>query len=199
MTTLLVIRHGPTPWTRIKRLQGRRDIPLSGEGREMVRSWRLAEWTAAARWVTSPLARARQTAALLGASGAVVEPRVIEADWGRWEGETMTGLRRRLGQAMAANEARGLDFRPDGGESPREVVERLRGWLEDLAATREPVVAVTHKGVIRALMAMATGWDMTGKPPQKIRWGIAHQFRLADGARLTMGDPVDTTAPMIDT
>jgi len=39
-------------------------------------------------------------------------------------------------------------------------------------------VAVAHKAVLRALYALAIGWDMTTKPPEKIRINCAHHFRL---------------------
>ena len=62
---------------------------------------------------------------------------------------------------MAENEARGLDFRPPGGESPRDVQERLAPLLAELDSARP--ILVTHKGVLRALYALATGWTMTAK------------------------------------
>jgi len=37
---------------------------------------------------------------------------------------------------------------------------------------------VTHKGVIRALLALACGWDMTGEPPARLDWESAHLFEL---------------------
>ena len=128
------------------------------------------------RVVTSPLQRCVQTAALLGAPHAPREPRIIEMHWGDWEGESFVALRERLGDEMRENEARGLDFRPSNGESPREVRLRLRGWLRDLARDGIPTLAVTHRGVIRALFAEATGWDMRGKPPAKLEWDAVHLF-----------------------
>ena len=77
---------------------------------------------------------------------------------------------------MAENEARGLDFRPPGGESPRDVQARLRPLLARLDGR---TIFVTHKGVLRALYALATGWTMTGKPPQKLLDGRAHAFAVA--------------------
>ena len=62
-------------------------------------------------------------------------------------------------------EGAGLDFRPPGGESPRLVAERLAACLRDLAATGRDHVLVTHKGVLRASLVLALGWDMLGKPP----------------------------------
>ena len=46
-----------------------------------------------------------------------------------------------------------------------------------------PCVAVTHKGVIRALYAWASGWDMTGRPPDKLRDARAHGFSLDSDGR----------------
>ena len=101
------------------------------------------------RIVTSPLKRCVQTAALLGAPDAPREPRLAEMDWGRWQGESLGALRARLGDEMRENEARGLDFTPLGGESPRLLLSRLRGWLEEVARSRKPTLAITHRGVIR--------------------------------------------------
>jgi probable phosphoglycerate mutase len=130
--------------------------------------------------VTSPLLRARETAALLGLEDATPEPRLAEMDWGRWEGRTLAELRALPG--MAAREAAGLDFRPDGGESPREVQARALDFLRDCAAAGAPTLAVTHKGVIRAVLALATGWTMQGEAPVRLRWDRLHVFALgADG------------------
>ena len=65
----------------------------------------------------------------MGHDDATVEPALIETDWGHWEGRTLAELRQRHGGEMAALEARGLDFRPPGGESPRDVQARLASWL----------------------------------------------------------------------
>jgi probable phosphoglycerate mutase len=78
---------------------------------------------------------------------------------------------------MARNEARGLDFRPAGGESPREVRERLSRWLSELAPEGVPVLAMTHKGVIRAALSLATDWDMKSDFRPRPVWGGAHVFR----------------------
>jgi broad specificity phosphatase PhoE len=130
------------------------------------------------RVVTSPLARCVQTAALLGAPDAEREPRIVEMDWGRWEGESLAALRERRGEEMRENEARGLDFTPPEGESPRLVMGRLRSWLREVAEKEVPTLAVTHRGVIRAILAEATGWDMRGKAPAKLDWQAAHFFLL---------------------
>ena len=173
MTRVALLRHADTTWSREGRIQGRADPPLA----ENV-SVRLPEACQGMRIVTSPLRRCVQTAALLGAPDAPREPRLVEMDWGEWEGETIAALRERLGEEMRENEARGLDFRPPNGESPREVLLRVQTWLREVAT---PTLAVTHRGVIRAVLALATGWDMRGKPPFKLDWSAAHLFVLENG------------------
>ncbi len=183
MTPLVLIRHGATQWNLDGRIQGHADPPLAPEGRAAVSAWRLPpemagagdrDWT----WLTSPLARARETAALLRATPATVEPALIEMDWGAWEGRRLSELRAEEGAAVTAAEARGLDFQPPGGESPRQVQARLEPLLSRLAAAGRPTAAVAHKGVIRALYARASGWDMTGRPPVKLRDACAQCFLL---------------------
>jgi broad specificity phosphatase PhoE len=176
MIALALLRHAETAWSAEGRIQGRADPSLSDAGRAAVSALVLPEACRGMRIVTSPLARCVQTAAILGAPHAPRERRLIEMDWGRWQGRRLEELRAEFGTAMRENEERGLDFRPDGGESPREVVARVSGWLSTLS---EPTLAVTHRGVIRAVFAAASGWDMRGKPPAKLDWSAFHLFRLA--------------------
>ena len=105
MTALALLRHADTAWSREGRMQGRADVPLL----ENV-SISLPAACRGMRIVTSPLARCVGTAALLGAPHAPREPRLIEMDWGEWEGAALAELRARLGGSMRENEARGLDF-----------------------------------------------------------------------------------------
>ena len=179
MVLLALLRHGDTAWSAEGRIQGRSDVPLSDTGRLAIQSVRLPKICAEMQAVTSPLARCVETAALLGAPQAEREPRIAEMSWGEWEGRRLVELRAKLGAAMTQNEARGWDFRPEGGESPREVLARVRSWLAELSA---PTLAVTHRGVIRAVYAAAAGWDLRGKPPAKLDWSAVQLFRLgSDG------------------
>ena len=181
MTLLVLLRHGPTGWTREHRLQGRADPALDATGRATVLAWRLAPELRGFRWLTSPLARCTETAALLGLE-TQIEPRLIEMDWGRWEGRTIAEVRADPGEEIAAQETRGLDLQPPGGESPRAVQRRLAPLLAEIAATGRATGGITHKGVIRALLALATGWTMVGRAPAKLDWAAAHVFRLEPGS-----------------
>jgi probable phosphoglycerate mutase len=175
MTKILVIRHGPTDWNEAGLIQGRTDRALSGAGREQVAAMRLPEKWAGAKCLSSPLKRAMETARLLGLHPEP-EPRLIEMAWGEWEGKSLRELRATHGAEMESNEAEGLDFRPPGGESPHDVQVRLRPVL---AEVQRPTIFVTHKGVLRALYALATSWDMTDDPPQKLLKGRVHSFLVS--------------------
>ena len=178
--TLALLRHGETIWTRDKRVQGRTDVPLSESGYRALSACRLPPpWAAVQQVLTSPLARCRQTATALGLTKAAVEPRLVEMDWGQWEGRRLADLRAELGSQMADNEARGFDFQPAGGESPRMVLARIRPWLRQQARAGSATVAISHRGVIRVIFALATGWDMLGRPPAKLDWSALHAFSLA--------------------
>lgn len=177
-----VLRHAPTVWNGEGRLQGATDIPLSADGEAAARTWHLP--APADRWkrVCSPLIRARRTAELVLPSAPItVDSRLREMSFGVWEGKSVAQLRTEGGETFAAAERLGLDFHPPGGESPRMAMVRLSAWAREVAAG-EPVVAVTHKAAIRALLALATGWDMTGRQPLKLDWRCLHFFSAkADG------------------
>jgi len=179
MTLFAAIRHGPTAWNETGIVQGRSDIPLSEAGRGLVESWRPPEELAGFSWISSPLRRAVETATILSGEAPATDPRLVEMDWAEWEGMNLPDLRLRLGDLMKAWEAKGLDFHAPGGESPRDVQTRLRPLLAERAALGGATVAVCHKGVIRALYALSVSWDMTDKPPEKLRDDCVHIFTLA--------------------
>ncbi|TWA84242.1 putative phosphoglycerate mutase [Azospirillum brasilense] len=178
MTDLIILRHGPTAWNAAHRLQGGIDEPLSDEGRARVATWKLPPDVLGYRWVASPKRRAWETARLLGLDPAP-EPRLVEMGWGEWEGRLLEELRS-SGALTADRERMGLDFRAPGGESPRDVQNRLILWLAEVGAGGVPTGAVAHNGVMRALYALATGWDMVGKPAHRLTDGCAHRFRVAE-------------------
>lgn len=187
MTRIVVLRHAPTAWNRDKRLQGRTDVALDEDGIGVAARWRIDPAWAEYRILSSPLARARMTAAILFPDAEIgVDRRLIEMDFGAWEGKRLADLRAdgpdESGVDAEQRESRGLDFKAPQGESPREVQARIRPLLARLAELGRPTVLMTHKAVGRALYALASGWTMIGKPPVKLRQNCAHLYVLgADG------------------
>jgi len=179
-----LLRHASTTWNEEGRLQGMTDTALSAAGEADAKTWRLPAPADGWKRFSSPLQRARRTAELLQPAVPVtIETRLREMSFGVWEGRTLPELRETVGEAFIAAENKGLDFEPPGGESPRAVMKRFAGWTAEIAAHGEPAVAVTHKAAIRAVLALATGWDMMGRPPVKLDWRSAHFFLAnADGS-----------------
>lgn len=185
MTALIAfIRHGPTAWNGEKRLQGRSDQPLSEAGRAEVTAWQLPPAMMEYDPYCSPLRRATETARILLDRDATPEPALIEMSYGEWEGRRLPDLRAELGDEMRRNENRGLDFTPPGGESPRMVLDRVAPLMIRWGIEGRNRVAVTHKGVIRAVYAAAADWNMTGRAPDKLRWDAAHVFQIGVDATI---------------
>jgi probable phosphoglycerate mutase len=159
------LRHGPTDWNAAGRIQGHTDIALSAEGAVKMAALRLPRSIAASRTFVSPLLRARETARLLGLSGEIADPRLMEQHWGEWEGLTRPQIIARHGEDCFARAGLAQAFRPLGGESTAELHARVAHFLRDVAAGspdgREgDAVAVAHLGVLRAAYTLASGWNM---------------------------------------
>lgn len=165
--TLLLARHGQTADNANGLILGRRDPPLSELGtREAARLAAAAtERGVVALWC-SPLARARQTAAIVGAA-AGVDPSVledlIESARGEWEGQAQATLALQAPELFAAFEAGDPDFVFPGGESIRSQVLRARRALTIVAAGPQPSLVVAHAGTIRAAL-LACGRPV---PPER--------------------------------
>lgn len=171
-----MIRHALTAWNEAGRIQGQTDIPLCDRGRRALAGLRLPDEFTSYRVYSSPLARAVETAALLGLDAPVLDRRLMEMRWGDWEGMMRKSVAARDARGVARNEAKGPDFRPPGGESPREVQVRIVDWARSAARGAPNVIAITHKGVIKAVLGLACGWDLTGKAPVRLDWKCGHRF-----------------------
>lgn len=181
---LALVRHGITAWNLEKRIQGRTDPGLADAGRQLLRELCIPALYLEFDWYCSPLRRALDSADILGIDDLAVDPRLIEMSWGDWEGQILKPLRKQLGDVMRENESRGLDFCPPGGESPRQVQRRLQSWLGEIASRGRNSAAVTHKGIIRCIYALASGWDMVGDAPVDFDWEAMHVFEVDARGRL---------------
>jgi broad specificity phosphatase PhoE len=157
---LILVRHGESTGNAEGLLLGRLDAPLTERGLGQARS--LAESVAGAtRLISSPLERARDTAAALGTGLPVeVDDRWIEIDYGVYDG-------RKLGDVPAEVWAQWRSdptYVPPGGESLAAAGSRVRSACEELfdgpdAAARGDgtVVVVSHVSPIKAATCWALG------------------------------------------
>jgi broad specificity phosphatase PhoE len=115
---------------------------------------------------SSSAKRARETCELFaGDTDPVIDDRLLELDWGAWEGQPRSLLT--TDETLAAIAAKGRDWRPpdsaDGtqlGESVTMVWERMTAFLIDVA-TRYPVGeydAYTHRNAIKVVVGTLWGW-----------------------------------------
>jgi broad specificity phosphatase PhoE len=160
------LRHGPTEWNEQGRIQGHTDIPLSAAGLARMRGLMPPDpFGPPIRAFASPLLRARQTAEALGLAAPVLDARLMEQNWGRWEGLSRAEIRMRDGaDCFSAAGLKGA-FTPPGGESTNALTARVAAFLKDAAAGEGDAVAVAHLGVLRAAYTLATGWDMATPMP----------------------------------
>jgi broad specificity phosphatase PhoE len=157
---LILIRHGESEGNAAGLLLGRIDSPLTERGLDQVRSLSDAV-TGATRLISSPLARARDTAEALGTGLAVeIDERWIEVDYGEYDGQA-------LGSVPAGVWARWRSdpyFTPPGGESLADTGVRVRAACEELFADPDGpargdaiVVVVSHVSPIKAAACWSLG------------------------------------------
>ncbi|WP_028955003.1 histidine phosphatase family protein [Sulfitobacter sp. 20_GPM-1509m] len=178
MIRLALLRHGHTAWNRAHRIQGRTDIPLDDQAVAGLRALRLpAPWDSAQLW-SSPLQRAAHTAELVAGRMPRTDPALMEMDWGDWEGQHGSDLRADPASGFRDIEDWSWDYAPPGGESPAQLRARLVPWAE--ALTRDSV-AVCHIGVMRVLLAQATGWNFDGPAPFAVKRNRLFIINISDG------------------
>ena len=182
MTQLYLVRHGETDWNRVRRIQGRTDIPLNETGREQARM--TGRRLATRSWdgiLSSPLSRARETAAIIaeevGLGAPEPVPALVERDYGEAEGMTDAELDARYPRGSSV----------PGRERRTDVADRVLPTLLELAMARPDaaLVVVSHGGAIRAVLNAVEPGNGYGA----ITNGSVHRFEiLGDALRLVAFD-----------
>lgn len=184
MGELVLIRHGQTEWSRQRRHTGRTDLPLTGEGRRQAEAVR--PLLAGRRFelvLTSPLRRAAETAELAGLVGAMLQPDLVEWDYGAYEGITTAEIRRERPDWNLWTDGVPTGPPPYPGESPEQVGVRAERALAGLAPALErgDVALVAHSHFLRVLTARWLGLPASG----------GALFRLDTGSVSTLGTEHD--------
>jgi broad specificity phosphatase PhoE len=176
--TLYLCRHGDTEWSGYRRLAGRTDLPLVEHGEQNAR--RLGERlrnVSFERVLVSPLRRARRTVELaLPSVAAVVDERLLEMSFGRYEGRTVEEIR---------TEQPGWTYLRDccpGGESPEDIGRRADALLAEVEPLRGNIALFAHSVILRVIAARYLGLPA----------GAGRSFMLSPGALCVLGyDVVD--------
>lgn len=146
---LYVARHGRSTYNEQHKLSGRRDVPLSEEG--MKQAHALAEHCKTLRLdliLTSPLIRAKETARIVAERCGVickVEPRLVEQNFGEYEGVQRSDYREFLWSEFAV--------RCPNGESVLDIAARIYPLLDEIKRKYEGknVLLLCHGGVARVI------------------------------------------------
>ena len=164
---LYFVRHGETAWNKLKRVQGLTDIPLNEYGIY------LAEQTAVGLKdipidiaFSSPLIRARQTAETILTGREIPiydDSRIQEISFGKAEGmvyckEKCSDETKEINKFF--NDTANYQV-PEGGESVKELMERVKGFLKDICSREElqdsSVLISTHGAALKAMMNSIKG------------------------------------------
>lgn len=189
---LLLVRHGETDWSQGGRFCGRSDPPLNEAGVRQVQM--LAEWLRDKNIVmgyVSPARRACQTADTLRVAaplGVTFLRRIElqEQDFGEWEGRQPEDVAE-SDPALWADWQSGKVAAPPGGESLPAIAERALRWVSEvtLSHTGKTVVAVSHGGVLQAMLCKLLGTALRPLWPYRLATaGMAEVWLYPAGAVL---------------
>lgn len=176
--TIALIRHGQTDWNAAGLFQGTSDIPLNDVGRQQARDAGLALLKGGENWqqiVSSPLSRARETAAIiaetLGLYLGPTIPELVERHYGDFEGkpvepdvythESVEKIRSVIARGYAGINRVELEF-----EQPTLVVAHgtiIRYTLNDMAGAhpRDQVVPTIENGSLSTIRRGESGeWEV---------------------------------------
>lgn len=189
MIKVYMLRHGETAWNADgNRYCGRTDLPLNEKGiSQAEETRRLIKNIDFDGIFSSPLKRAYQTAVIAaGNKNVKTEERLIEVDFGRWEGKTRE-------EFMKENKSAWLNWLRDPeefaagstGENAKSIIGRLTSFYDEIIREYKSgrVLVVAHNGVNRLFLAHKLGMPL----------GNYRRFSLDNAAVtvFTLGDDGD--------
>ena len=209
---LWLVRHAHTVLHGTDGIAGRRDVALSDEGRAAARALGAAlarhvaaDGEAPARWFSSPSGRARGTAGTLRAAighaarPLAIDDRLVELDFGDWEGSGWGRVHRQHGAALARWGEGWIERGPPNGESFRAQTRRCAAWYADAFGERRldtagatgvsgadgadggASVVVTHGGCVRALLCLLLDRPLAEAPRFVVEPASVYRLERGDG------------------
>ena len=168
---IYIIRHGETDWNKVRRLQGRSDIPLNEEGRRLARITGEALSSVNFRAIyTSPLRRAKETAMLVKGDrqiDVIEDERLQEISFGIYEGHCCAKDNYEIPDPDFMNFFTQPDqyHPPEGAESIEELCARTTDFLQELVHTtqygaEDAILLSTHGAALRGLLSSVEKTDI---------------------------------------
>jgi alpha-ribazole phosphatase len=158
---VVLVRH-PAPLIEPGICYGRLDIPIhpdadiAGLARDPALSGSTIIWTSPARRCRSLADKIAEALSI----PLIADPRLLELDFGAWEGKLWDEVPRAELDRWAADP---VGFRPPDGESGEELIARVTDFNADLS---RDCVVVSHGGPLRVLSALLRGKsvDLLSRP-----------------------------------
>ena len=194
MPRLLMLRHAQSTWNAEGRWQGHADPPLSAEGKQTAKA-AAPQYSHIARFVSSPLQRARETAEIIaessGAGPITIYPGIAERDLGEWEGLTRGEVEEGWPEYLQEHRW------PESAETTEAFQERVLATIgsiaEEIAAeeSKGDVLVIAHAGVIIALeQSLGEEWRKIGN--------LCGRAVIADGDKLSLGEQLVFETDLFD-
>ena len=166
MLNIYLIRHGETAWNADNnRYCGRTDIPLTEKGLKQGEAVR--QQLAGIKWdgvFSSPLQRAHTTAQIASGTTVVKDDRLIEADFGMWEGKTKEEFLAENAQLWTNWMSDPANNRAGGtGETGAEIVKRVEDFFQSLQKQYSSgnILVAAHNGVNRLYLSHKLGMPLS--------------------------------------
>lgn len=165
-TRIYLIRHGEVVGAGPKRYNGHRDVDLSQNGVVQMEQMaqRLTDFPIAAIYC-SDLMRTAKGAKILAKANSLpvyIRPSLREKSFGAWEGLTYEEASARFPQEWKAWLVDPAGSRPPGGETFREVEQRVLQELSLILKEHpgQEVAILAHGGTNRVILCHALGLDL---------------------------------------
>lgn len=148
LPTIYLIRHGETEWARLGKHTSTTDVDLTEHGEAEARALKKRVAGISFQHVlTSPRLRARHTCEIVGLkSQAKIEPKLVEWNYGEYEGLVIEEVRARAGESW--------DIFKNGcpeGESPAQVTKRVDSLISELQKLDGNAALFAHGHILRAI------------------------------------------------
>lgn len=156
MKTIILIRHGESETNVIKAFAGQLDVPLTPNGQEQAHLMAVyMDKYNVEKIYASPLQRAQHTAQAIGnRQGCPIEPisALMEINSGQWQGKTYAQISNDYPDMYKAWKENLCNAAPEGGETCRQLYDRVIAFFKKVLAGPETVVClVCHATPIRMI------------------------------------------------
>lgn len=195
---LYLVRHGETLWNLEGRYYGHSDIALSEKGvaqaRKLGQYFHNIEFD---KVIVSPLKRAMDTAKELTEQPFLLEPRLMEQHFGRFEGKTYRELKEEFPKELSFWNQDHQEYCLPEGESFHMVRDRVESFVNDLWKEQGKVLVVAHKGTLGHMFASMLHMPLTGYWNFVFEQGTYSKVDLEDGFAIIRS--INQTPPVRET